>query len=61
LYGSPRKGLATQHRVLVLDVHFKKCKHKTEPDTNPKISWLQLKGTKQLTFVKLLEEGNWEL
>ncbi|RDY06909.1 hypothetical protein CR513_09042, partial [Mucuna pruriens] len=53
-----KESLTTQHRVLVIDVHFKRCKQKTQQLTNPRISGVTTQGYKYLTFKKKLLKIN---
>ena len=42
----PGESLTAQHKVLVLDMHVKSQKFRTQQVLNPRIRWWQLKGEK---------------
>ena len=53
--------VATQHRLLVLDIRLRKMYRKMRCVINPRIKWWKLKGDSQTHFVRrLIKEANWE-
>ena len=57
----PGECVATQHRLLVLDVRLRKMYRKIRRVLNRRIKWWKLKGDGQTPFVRrLTKEANWE-
>lgn len=57
----PGESQATQHRVLVMDVHVKSRIGRNNKKPSPKIRWWPLKGKPQESFKrKMLEQRIWE-
>ena len=58
----PGECVATQHKLVVLEVRYNKVRRMQRRVQNPRIRWWKLKGDHQIAFKdKLLKEGPWQL